>query len=199
MIIRNFSKALSEQNWTAIFIEFFLLVAGVFVGIQAANWNDQQRSHASAQVILKNLHADYAEIITQGKKNEILLRSASKQIDETLALLRQPAMAVDGAELSRKLDYKFNIPGALQDSATQQELIFSGRMDLVEDDALRALLVRTGAQLAQAIELAGGKPDIQVGIHAAGLIFGGEEEVLGQSLESLQRVQNALDRQRIAD
>ena len=130
MIIRNFSKALSEQNWTAIFIEFFLLVAGVFVGIQAANWNDQQRSHASAQVILKNLHADYAEIITQGKKNEILLRSASKQIDETLALLRQPAMAVDGAELSRKLDYKFNIPGALQDSATQQELIFSGRMDL---------------------------------------------------------------------
>ena len=67
MIIRNFSKALSEQNWTAIFIEFFLLVAGEFVGIQAANWNDQQRSHASAQVILKNLHADYAEIITQGK------------------------------------------------------------------------------------------------------------------------------------
>lgn len=169
MIVRNVAKALQEQNWTAIFIEFFLLVAGVFVGIQAANWNDQQRSHASAQVILKNLHADYAEIITQGKKNEILLR------------------------------YMFNIPIALQDSATQQELIFSGRMDLVEDDALRALLVRTGAQLAQAIELAGGKPDIQVGIHAAGLIFGGEEAVLGQSLESLQRVQQALDRQRIAD
>ena len=118
MIIRNFSKALSEQNWTAIFIEFFLLVAGVFVGIQAANWNDQQRSHASAQVILKNLHADCAEIIAQGKKNESRIRATRKDIDEALGLLRKPGIALDSAELGRKLESMFYIPNALQESAT---------------------------------------------------------------------------------
>ena len=39
MILRRLSKSLNEQNWTAIWIEFVLLVAGVFLGIQVANWN----------------------------------------------------------------------------------------------------------------------------------------------------------------
>ena len=40
MILRRFSEALKQQNWAAIAIEFVLLVAGVFLGIQVANWNE---------------------------------------------------------------------------------------------------------------------------------------------------------------
>ena len=40
MILRRLSHSLKEQNWTAIVIEFILLVSGVFLGIQAANWNE---------------------------------------------------------------------------------------------------------------------------------------------------------------
>jgi len=40
MILRRFAEALKEQNWTSIWIEFVLLVAGVFLGIQVANWNE---------------------------------------------------------------------------------------------------------------------------------------------------------------
>jgi hypothetical protein len=39
MILRRLSQSLKTQNWTAIWIEFILLVAGVFLGIQVANWN----------------------------------------------------------------------------------------------------------------------------------------------------------------
>ena len=39
MILRRLAQSLKEQNWTAITIEFVLLVLGVFLGIQAANWN----------------------------------------------------------------------------------------------------------------------------------------------------------------
>ena len=42
MIVRRAANALKEQNWTTILIEFVLLVAGVFLGIQAANWNEQR-------------------------------------------------------------------------------------------------------------------------------------------------------------
>ena len=48
MILRRLSQSIKEQNWMAIVIEFVLLVAGVFLGIQVANWNaariDQQRA-----------------------------------------------------------------------------------------------------------------------------------------------------------
>ena len=34
MILRGLAKNLKEQNWMAIGIEFVLLIAGVFLGIQ---------------------------------------------------------------------------------------------------------------------------------------------------------------------
>jgi hypothetical protein len=38
MLLRRLAENLKEQNWTAISIEFVLLVLGVFFGIQAQQW-----------------------------------------------------------------------------------------------------------------------------------------------------------------
>ena len=46
MILRRFSESLKEQNWTAILIEFVLLVVGVFLGIQVSNWNEARIGQA---------------------------------------------------------------------------------------------------------------------------------------------------------
>ncbi len=42
MILRRLAQNLKDQNWTAIGIEFVLLVLGVFLGIQVANWNEER-------------------------------------------------------------------------------------------------------------------------------------------------------------
>jgi len=39
MILSRLSHSLKEQNWTVIVVEFVLLVSGVFLGMQVANWN----------------------------------------------------------------------------------------------------------------------------------------------------------------
>lgn len=39
MILRRLTANLQAQNWTAIAVEFVLLVMGVYLGILAANWN----------------------------------------------------------------------------------------------------------------------------------------------------------------
>ena len=49
MIMRRLAQSLKEQNWTAICVEFVLLVLGVFLGIQAANWNGQRAEDVRAQ------------------------------------------------------------------------------------------------------------------------------------------------------
>jgi hypothetical protein len=58
MILRRLSKSLKEQNWTAIWIEFFLLVAGVFLGIQAANWNEHRTIERKAKLFTERLRED---------------------------------------------------------------------------------------------------------------------------------------------
>lgn len=66
MILRRLSQSLKEQNWTAIWVEFVLVVAGVFLGIQVANWNgdlrDQQREHGYLLRISAELDESIASI-----------------------------------------------------------------------------------------------------------------------------------------
>lgn len=58
MILRRLSQSLKEQNWTAIVIEFILLVVGVFLGIQVANWNVERETKQKAAVFTERLKAD---------------------------------------------------------------------------------------------------------------------------------------------
>ena len=58
MILRRLSQSLKEQNWTAIVIEFILLVAGVFLGIQVANWNAERVDASRGQAYLERINAD---------------------------------------------------------------------------------------------------------------------------------------------
>jgi hypothetical protein len=58
MILRRFSVALKQQNWAAIAIEFVLLVLGVFLGIQVANWNEARADRAAYEAALGRLDAE---------------------------------------------------------------------------------------------------------------------------------------------
>ena len=42
MILRRLTENLRLQNWTAISIEFVIVVIGVFVGTQVSNWNQER-------------------------------------------------------------------------------------------------------------------------------------------------------------
>ena len=63
MILRRLSQSLKEQNWTAIAVEFVLLVLGVFLGIQVANWNEERVERAQEKGLLVRLHEDFSEMV----------------------------------------------------------------------------------------------------------------------------------------
>ena len=58
MILRRFADSLKHQNWTAIAIEFVLLVLGVFLGIQVSNWNAEREMQQRAAVFTERLTQD---------------------------------------------------------------------------------------------------------------------------------------------
>ena len=67
MILRRLAQNLKEQNWAAIFIEFVLLVLGVFLGIQVANWNEDRHLRAQEREFLERVRA---EITTNRSRNQ---------------------------------------------------------------------------------------------------------------------------------
>ena len=64
MILRRVIEHFRRQEWTAIAIDFVIVVAGVFVGIQVSNWNanriDRIKAHSYLERIRADLDADLA-------------------------------------------------------------------------------------------------------------------------------------------
>lgn len=55
MILRRLTENLRAQNWTAITIEFLIVVIGVFIGTQVANWNLQRLEKVQTERMLEQL------------------------------------------------------------------------------------------------------------------------------------------------
>ena len=48
MLLRRLAKHLRAQDWTAIAIEFAIVVLGVFLGLQVGNWNQERLERQAA-------------------------------------------------------------------------------------------------------------------------------------------------------
>jgi len=59
MIMRSITKHVRDQNWFAVGIDFLIVIVGVFIGIQVANWNedrlDDQRRAQIIDALVTNL------------------------------------------------------------------------------------------------------------------------------------------------
>lgn len=58
MLLRRVTKHVKDQNWFAVGIDFAIVVLGVFIGIQVANWNDVQGDRHRETLILQNIAND---------------------------------------------------------------------------------------------------------------------------------------------
>lgn len=71
MILQRFSIALRKQDWWTVTIELFIVVLGVFLGLQAQEWSDRQQDQRREVQILSDMLTDldldreqYASTIT---------------------------------------------------------------------------------------------------------------------------------------
>jgi hypothetical protein len=141
MILRRLSQSLKDQNWTAITVEFVLLVLGVFLGIQAANWNEARLTREKSGVFTARLKDD---LRLEGWRYRFLLAYYSDVRDATEAA----ADALSGKAPLSNRDFLVNAYRATQYKqganrrATYDELISTGNIGLIEDRRLLALAVR---------------------------------------------------------
>ncbi len=58
MILRSVMRHVRDQNWFAVFLDFLIVVVGVFIGIQVANWNENNIQRNEESAYLRLLQAD---------------------------------------------------------------------------------------------------------------------------------------------
>jgi len=141
MILRRIIEHVRAQNWTAIAIDFFIVVFGVFIGIQLGNWNEARQERAEQRQVEVRLREDFRLLDER-------LTDALDFHEETILALNTLRTAIERGAARDDEDEAIRIavirglsyPSFVRKSATYSELLASGRLNLIRDDALRTAL-----------------------------------------------------------
>ncbi|HET9835178.1 MAG TPA: DUF6090 family protein [Rhodanobacteraceae bacterium] len=140
-MLRHVISHLRRQDWAAVVIELIVVVVGVFIGVQASNWNENRETNQKAAVFTERLKSDLREEAWSyeyevGYFNEVL--TSAKRAADALsgkAPLSDEALLVAAY---RATQYRYNI----RRRATYDELTSTGEIGLIRDPALRDLAMR---------------------------------------------------------
>jgi hypothetical protein len=141
MILSRISKAVREQNWFAVVLEFVIVIAGVVIGFQIQAWNEARAAAAREDLMLLRLHRE-------AEQNASYYTPRVERNDEVIPL-REEAIALlasgdfEGVDLDRlttAIDQARSLPTVSPPRGVYDEIVSSGLLSTTGDDALRNAL-----------------------------------------------------------
>jgi len=136
MILRRLTDHVRAQNWFAVFLDFVIVVFGVFVGMQVNNWNAARAERREAHVYIGRIREDLAEnrrdlerrnaYYAQVKSRALAALSAFDAPKETLG----ENFLIDAYQASQ-------IVNRVIDRSTFNEILSTGAMNSIPNIAVR--------------------------------------------------------------
>ena len=141
MITRNLSRHIKEQNWFAVVVDFTVVVSGIFIGLQAADWNqarlDRQEGAYHLNFLYEELVAAIDAAETEIAENEATLRSS---FEANMLLGKESWTAEDVAAFKELVFSTYRLWGPKRRPVSLRRLIDDGKLDLLDRDMQKAVL-----------------------------------------------------------
>ncbi|XUU61249.1 hypothetical protein ACRAQ6_02965 [Erythrobacter sp. HA6-11] len=138
MILRRITSHVRDQNWTAIGIDFLIVVVGVFLGIQIGNWNDDRADRQRGQDYLERIVADL-DADLRGYEQNIQFWTVVRDYGLVATTYADTGDAGNKTHWQLLLAY-FQASQAAEfysTDTTYEELKSAGELGLIDDVALR--------------------------------------------------------------
>jgi len=155
MILRRIIAHFRKQEWTAIALDFVIVVVGVFVGLQAQAWNESRQDRVQERMYIERLARDFTAIEERTEfANEKWLsvinvsRRLLADIDAFNATGRTPRTEQEIlADLNDLHGTRIPAPRA----ATFVEMLSTGEIRVLRDEDLRDALLAYDTQTHYAL------------------------------------------------
>ena len=132
MILRSVTKQVSDQNWFAVFLDLFIVISGILIGVQVNEWLANQSEYKRETVYFEALNADFKEIVEDieyGISNyESTANSMSLLIKQSL--LDEPSVTLE--KLNKSIVDLTTMQGTPITSDTYTNLIDSGDLSIIK-------------------------------------------------------------------
>lgn len=143
MILRRLAEGIREQNWFTVVLEIFIVVTGIFIGLQMDDWNQQRIDRADGLFYLERLHNDI--LLTEQMADRLRTRRLTLilPLSEAADVLFDPTGQAELTEehcfaLATSSYHNINVSGL----PSLAELMSTGRVAIIRDVNLRNALVR---------------------------------------------------------
>lgn len=140
MFRRRFAQHLKKQDWSTIVIELVVLVVGVFLGLQAANWNEARIEREQARDLRERLTEDFTDIVASLDGRLSRLEVSIAAANELHRLLRARTVAADDPAIIDRINKAWSTSISVPPSATFSEMLSTGDTRLLQNPALRSAL-----------------------------------------------------------
>ena len=139
VILRSVTKHIREQNWFAVFLDFFIVVVGVFIGIQVSNWDQERKNNALAADYVERIKVDIAEQVSLLNHISNYYQLVYNHGQAAIQAMNQPTESLDTEFLidlfqsSQRLNFLVN-------QSTYDELLSTGRIANISNKRTRNLI-----------------------------------------------------------
>ena len=149
MLLHSVAQRLRQHDWLGVVVELFVVVIGVFLGLQASNWNDARTATREEAVLIERFVRDLEAIELEAEAKVEFIDGTLTRNDDALASLREDDL--EAVESHMDVERLVALPGTIERSSTYLELV-AGGMRRISDDGLREALVQHDGQLLDAKE-----------------------------------------------
>ena len=140
MILRRVTEALRQQDWASVTVEFVIVVAGIFLALQADSWNERRQDRNLEQQYLERLAEDLQANIDNFEELEGVFE---RKIDFIAELRSSPVSVLreqPPSDYMQQLSFSTFVALPAVRAATFSELESTGRISLIRDIKLRGEL-----------------------------------------------------------
>jgi hypothetical protein len=136
MLLRRVIEHVRNQQWVAIGIDLVIVVLGVFIGIQVANWNEERADERLGQAYAARLAADLKQDLASRRSLVAYFGAVLESVERADALLADPQSDPQDLVVAayRASEINFTPPSR----ATWDEIVSSGDTGLLPREGARS-------------------------------------------------------------
>jgi len=140
VLLRSLTKHVKDQNWFAVALDFFIVIAGILIAFQITNWNEARQEVRDEEALKIRLLSEFTTL--EGLLEDRLVRAEKITASTTklIELIRMDDELEDVAETKNLLIDVFKYNGAIPHPTALSEAVQSGSVGKIRDDKLRTLL-----------------------------------------------------------
>lgn len=148
MLLRHVTQHVKAQNWFAVGLDFVIVVVGVFIGIEVANWNEERSARAELEEQLAGLRFEFEQNLLRMDTYQETLRQAVDDATFLRALFKGDWSSTAPDEIHARLLNVIRIPLFAPDRTALDELGDTGGLRRLSGTELRQSIAAWEEKLA---------------------------------------------------